>query len=85
MWRLTAKRVADNKPRRFGFGGELATIEGLTLSGYWLHRNILGGAERLRVEGEISGIGGETGGINYLLRTRFDRPATFIRTAPTET
>lgn len=70
-------RVADNKPRRFGFGGELATIEGLTLSGYWLHRNILGGAERLRVEGEISGIGGETGGINYLLRTRFDRPATF--------
>lgn len=70
-------RVADNKPRRFGFGGELATIEGLTLSGFWLHRNILGGAERLRFEGEVSGIGGETGGLNYLLRTRFDRPATF--------
>lgn len=70
-------RVADNKPRRFGFGGELATIEGLTLSGYWLHRNILGGAERLRIEGEVSGIGGETGGLNYLLRLRFDRPATF--------
>lgn len=70
-------RVADNKPRRFGFGAELATIEGLTLSGFWLHRNILGGAERLRVEGEVSGIGGQTGGLDYLLRTRFDRPATF--------
>ncbi len=77
-------RVVDNKPRRFGFGGEYATIEGLTLSGFWLHRNLFGGAERLRFEGEIGGIGGEaggisgdTGGMDYLARLRFDRPATF--------
>jgi len=70
-------RLADNKPRRFGFGGELETIEGLTLSTFWLHRNIFGGAERLRVDAEIGGIGGDNGGVDYSLSTRFDRPATF--------
>ncbi|WP_436399209.1 autotransporter assembly complex protein TamA [Roseobacter sp. S98] len=70
-------RVADAKPRRFGFGAELATVEGITLSAFWLHRNLFGGAERLRFEGEIKGIGGETGGTDFRLETRFDRPATF--------
>lgn len=70
-------RIADNQPRRFGFGGELETIEGLTLSAFWLHRNLFGGAERLRVDGEIGGIGGDNGGVDYSLSTRFDRPATF--------
>lgn len=69
-------RITDNEPRRIGFGGELATIEGLTISGFWMHRNIFGGAERLRFDAEVSGIGGETGGLNYLLRGRLDRPAT---------
>ncbi|SFG42134.1 autotransporter assembly complex protein TamA [Roseobacter denitrificans] len=72
-------RVADNKPRRLGFGGEFATIEGVTLSGFWLHRNIFGGAESLRFDAEIGGIGGDTGGIDYLLGTRFERPATFSK------
>ena len=73
----TTVRIVDNKPRRFGFGGELATIEGLTLRGFWLHRNILGGAESLRFDAEIAGIGGSNGGTDYLLRSRFQRPATF--------
>ncbi len=77
-------RVADNKPRRFGFGGEIATIEGATISGYWLHRNLLGGAESLRIDAELGGIGGTSGGVggaeggtDYLLRSTFRRPATF--------
>jgi translocation and assembly module TamA len=41
---------------RFGY----ETNYGLTASGYWEDRNILGGAERLRLEGEIARIG-ETG------------------------
>lgn len=64
-------------PRRIGAGAELATTDGLTLSGFWLHRNLLGGAERLRFDAEVSGIGGQTGGIDYRLGTRFERPATF--------
>ena len=69
--------LADAKPRRFGFGAEISSLEGLTLSGFWLHRNLLGGAERLRIEGEVSGIGGDSGGTDYIFSTRFERPATF--------
>ena len=76
-------KVVDAKPRRIGFGAELSSLEGLTLSGFWLHRNLLGGAERLRIDAEvggiggIGGIGGDSGGIDYLFKTRFERPATF--------
>ena len=69
--------VSESKPRRFGFGIELSTIEGLKVSSFWMHRNFLGGAERLRVDGQISGIGGETGGVDYRLGASFDRPAIY--------
>lgn len=70
-------QLTEQPPRRFGFGAELSSLEGLTLSTFWLHRNLLGGAERLRIEGEIKGIGGESGGEDYRLAARFERPATF--------
>lgn len=69
--------VSEQRRRRIGFGGEVSTSEGLSLSAFWLHRNLLGGAERLRLEAEIDGIGGERGGENYRLSTRYERPATF--------
>ncbi|SFS20329.1 autotransporter assembly complex protein TamA [Yoonia litorea] len=69
--------ISEAKPRRIGFGIELSSIEGLTLSSYWLHRNFLGGAERFRAEAEVSGIAGETGGIDYSLGANFNRPAVF--------
>ena len=68
--------VVEQTPRRFGFGAEYSTVEGVRLSGFWLHRNLLGGAERFRVEGEVAGLGGETGGVDYSLGARFERPAT---------
>ncbi|PZX18904.1 translocation and assembly module TamA [Palleronia aestuarii] len=64
-------------PRRFGFGAEVSSVDGVGLSSFWLHRNLLGGAERLRIEGAVSGIGGRTGGTDYSAGIRFDRPATF--------
>lgn len=69
--------LAAQPPRRFGFGAEVSTVEGARLSAFWLHRNLLGGAERLRIEGEVSGIGGGTGGTDYSLGALFGRPATF--------
>ena len=69
--------LVDAKPKRVGLGVELSSLEGVTLSGFWMHRNLLGGAERLRFEAEVSGIGGDSGGIDYMLSARFDRPATF--------
>jgi translocation and assembly module TamA len=73
---ITAQ-IQDAPKRRLGFGAELSTLEGLTVSAFWLHRNLLGGAERLRFDAEISGIGGGTGGTDYTLGARFERPATF--------
>lgn len=68
--------VAEATPRRFGFGAEISTVDGLGLSGFWLHRNLLGGAERLRLDGEIEGLGGQTGGTDLSLGLRYERPAT---------
>lgn len=74
-YRLT---VIEELPRRFGFGAEIGTDEGASVEAFWLHRNLLGGAERLRVEGEVTGIGatGENAP-DYRLTARFERPATF--------
>lgn len=70
-------QIRESRPRRNGLGIEVSTIDGWTLSAFWMHRNWLGGAERLRIDGEIAGIDGETGGADYRLRGTFSRPATF--------
>jgi translocation and assembly module TamA len=72
-----ALTVVEAKPRRIGAGVELATLEGATLSGYWMHRNLLGGGEKFRIDGEIGGLGGSESGVDYSLTARIDRPATF--------
>lgn len=72
---ITAK-VVEEKTRRFGFGVEVASTEGAKVSGYWLHRNLLGGGERFRVEGEIAQIGAQNNGVDYALGFTLDRPAT---------
>lgn len=69
--------LVEQTPRRFGFGAEISSLEGFSASAFWLHRNLLGGAERLRFDAEISGVGGNSGGTDYRLATRFERPATF--------
>ena len=69
--------VVDQKPRRLGFGAAISSSEGASLTTYWLHRNLLGGAEQFRIDGEVDGIGAQTGGRSYKLSARLDRPATF--------
>ena len=69
--------VVEERPRRFGAGAEISSAEGLRLTGFWLHRNLLGGAERLRIGGEIAGIGGQTGGADYRVTLSYARPGTF--------
>lgn len=69
--------VVEEKTRRYSIGAEIASFEGLDLSGYWLHRNLLGGGERLKVEAEIGNIGAQSSGVDYVLGVSLDRPATF--------
>lgn len=45
--------VTERKPRVIGFSARYSTIDGPALHGYWEHRNLFGGAERLRLESDL--------------------------------
>jgi translocation and assembly module TamA len=68
--------VTEQKPRRYSFGAEVSSLEGITLSAGWLHRNLLGGGERLELSGKISNIAAQNSGVDYELGLKLDRPAT---------
>ncbi|MCT8331283.1 autotransporter assembly complex protein TamA [Albidovulum sediminis] len=68
--------VVEEAPRRFGFGAEISSSDGVELSAYWTHRNLFGGAERLTLEGEISNIAGVADATDYRIGARLERPAT---------
>ena len=72
---ITATLV-EQKPRRYSFGAEIASLDGLSLEGSWLHRNLMGGGERLKVGGAATNIGSGQSGIDYSLGVSLDRPAT---------
>lgn len=69
--------IEEAPRRRLGAGAELDSTAGLRLSGFWLHRNLLGGAERLRLEAAVEGIAARVGGLGFSLDARYTRPATF--------
>ena len=69
--------VVERLPRRFGFGAEIASDEGISTSAFWLHRNLTGFADSLRIDGSVEGIGGNSGGEDYALTFAYNRPATF--------
>ena len=68
--------VVEQKPRRIGAGFEISTTDGALLSAYWMHRNLLGGGERLRFDARVKDIGSDTSGRDEELTARIDRPAT---------
>lgn len=68
--------VVEQKPRRYALGVEIASLDGISLSASWLHRNLLGGGERLGVKGDVTNIGAGTSGVDYGLEVTLDRPAT---------
>lgn len=68
--------VIEQKTRRIGGGFELSNNDGLAVTGYWMHRNLLGGGERLRFDGQVSDIGASESGQDYSASVRLDRPAT---------
>lgn len=49
--------VQERLPRRFGVGGTWSSVDGGCVEAFWLHRNLFGRAERLKVEGKVAGIG----------------------------
>jgi translocation and assembly module TamA len=68
-------QVSERKPRYFGVGGTFSNTEGLGLEGYWGHRNLFGRAEKLRIDGKISGIGSnDLSELNYNAGIMFEKP-----------
>jgi translocation and assembly module TamA len=45
--------VTERKPRLVGFAARYSTTEGPGVRAYFEHRNVFGGAERLRLEGDL--------------------------------
>lgn len=69
--------LVEEKLRRYSFGAEIASFDGLKVNGSWIHRNLLGGGERLTISGEVLNIGVQSGGVDYGFGLTLDRPATF--------
>ena len=70
--------VEERKPRRLGAGVTVSTLDGLGVEGFWLHRNILGRAERLRFDASVSRIGrsADPGDYNWEVGINFLKPGT---------
>jgi translocation and assembly module TamA len=66
--------VVEEKLRRLGGGFEYSNTDGLSLTGYWINRNLFLGGERLRIDASVANIG--AGDMDYILGARLDRPAT---------
>ncbi len=67
--------IEDLPKRRLTFGVELSSSDGVELNTSWTHRNLLGGAERLRFDARLRGIGGASD-LDGRIGLRLDRPAT---------
>ena len=67
-----AEAAPDRRRRSY------STIDGATLEGYWMHRNLFGHAESLRFDAAVSRIGADDlEDFSYELATTFRRPGVF--------
>jgi len=74
-------QLVEQPPRRIGGGAEVSSTEGLSLTAFWMHRNLFGGAENLRFDAEIRNLGSVSAdnGVDYRIAGRLVRPATPVR------
>ena len=49
--------LTDRPQHTVGFGASYETIRGFAVNGYWMHRNLFGEAESLRLSAEVNHIG----------------------------
>lgn len=48
--------VQERKPRRVGAGATFSSTDGLGIETFWLHRNLFGEGERLKLDARLAGI-----------------------------
>ncbi|MFD0917159.1 autotransporter assembly complex family protein [Pseudahrensia aquimaris] len=71
--------VNEQKLRRIGLGATLSSVDGIGIQGYWLHRNLFGKAESLRLEANIGGLGAtfQPDEFDYSLGATFTKPGFY--------
>lgn len=71
--------TTEKKLRRIGIGATLSSIDGAGIEAFWLHRNLFGKAERLRLDGKIGGLGTtlDYEKVDYLVSASFTKPGVF--------
>ena len=68
--------VQERKPRRVGAGATYSTVDGLGVETYFLHRNLFGSGERLKLTARLAGIGYpvSTAQFDYYFGGTFTKP-----------
>jgi translocation and assembly module TamA len=72
-------QVKEKKLRRIGAGATLSSTDGIGFSTFWLHRNLFGKAERLRLEANVEGLGQtfKPAELDFSLNATFTKPGVF--------
>jgi translocation and assembly module TamA len=74
-----AVTVQERALRRFGIGASYSTLDGAGFEAFWLHRNLFGRAERLRLDAKIAGLGPtvDPEELTYRVGVTFTKPGVF--------
>jgi translocation and assembly module TamA len=72
--------LIDRVPHTIGFGAAYETQLGGSVNAFWLHRNLFGNAESLRLSGEVNHIGqGALTNLGYNFTAAFRKPDWWLR------
>jgi translocation and assembly module TamA len=77
---LPMSLIVQERPlHRFGIGADYSTVDGAGFQTYWLHRNLFGHAESLRLEAKVAGFGNTADPADFTYRAgaTFTRPGVF--------
>ncbi|MBN9078062.1 MAG: outer membrane protein assembly factor [Rhizobiales bacterium] len=71
--------VQEQPLHRFGIGADYSTVDGGGFQTYWLHRNLFGHAESLKLEAKVAGFGNtaDPADFTYRVGATFTRPGVF--------
>ena len=71
--------VTEREPRYVGFGAKYSTSEGVTLNGFWGHRNLFGNGETLRLDAQVSWYGNTPDALPHADPFGYKLSATFTK------
>lgn len=71
--------VQERPLHRYGVGASYSTLDGIGLDAYWLHRNLFGHAESLRLDAKVANFENTTnpGDLTYHVGATFVKPGVY--------